>query len=133
MIVLDTDIISNLMRPRPSPALVARLQATKASDHCTTSITMGELSFGAHKAGRPELYERARRLLSGARVLDFDLEAAELYGAIRSQLESTGARLADPDLRIAATVLAHEAVLVTGNLKHFSRVPELRAEDWLRA
>ena len=73
------------------------------------------------------------RLLADARVLPFDERAAERYGHIRAVLERDGTRLADPDLRIAATALAHEASLVTGNTKHFERVEGLTVHNWLRA
>jgi tRNA(fMet)-specific endonuclease VapC len=65
------------------------------------------------------------------RVLDLD-RAAELYGALRAHLESAGTRLADPDLRIAAIVVTHHATLVSGNVRHFTRVPGLVVEDWVR-
>jgi predicted nucleic acid-binding protein len=71
------------------------------------------------------------RLLSATRVLPFDREAAERYGRIRDQLERDGRRLPDPDLRIAATALVHRAVLITGNIRHFERIPGLGCEDWL--
>lgn len=131
MIVLDTDIVSNLMRPRPAPTLVARLAEVPADEQCTTAITIGELAYGANRIDRPDLYARAVDLLSGARVLPFDQEAAEHYGRIRSDLEGQGERLADPDLRIAATAVAHQATLITGNVRHFDRVTTLAVEDWL--
>jgi tRNA(fMet)-specific endonuclease VapC len=132
MIVLDTDVVSDLMRPRPSPSLVARLAEIPVTEQSTTSVTIGELAYGANRVERPELYERAMRLLSGVPVLSFDQDAAEHYGRIRSDLERSGTRLADPDLRIAATVLAHQATLVTGNIRHFTRVPGLTVHNWLR-
>jgi predicted nucleic acid-binding protein len=132
MIILDTDVVSDLMRPRPSSRLIERLAEIDASEQATTAITIGELAYGAQHADRHELYERAVRLLSGTRVLPFDRDAAERYGSIRSELEREGRRLPDPDLRIAATALAHRAVLITGNLRHFERVPGLDCEDWLR-
>jgi tRNA(fMet)-specific endonuclease VapC len=131
MIVLDTDIVSDLMRPRPSPRLVERLAETAASEQATTAITVGELAYGAKRVERPELYERAMRLLSGVPVLPFDRDAAERYGSIRSELERAGKRLPDPDLRIAATTLVHRALLITGNLRHFERIPGLNCENWL--
>jgi predicted nucleic acid-binding protein len=132
VIVLDTDVISDLMRPRPSARLVERLAAIDVSEQATTAITIGELAYGARHAERPELYERAVRLLSGTRVLPFDRDAATSYGSIRHELERDGRRLPDPDLRIAATALVHRAVLITGNTRHFERVPGLSCEDWLR-
>jgi tRNA(fMet)-specific endonuclease VapC len=133
VIVLDTDVISELMRRNPAPSMVARLGEVPAAEQCTTAVTIGELAYGARKVGRPELYERALVLLGQTRVLSFDREAAEAYGRIRSDLERRGTRLADPDLRIAATALVHRATVITGNVRHFSRVPGLSVEDWLRA
>jgi tRNA(fMet)-specific endonuclease VapC len=60
-------------------------------------------------------------------------EAAEIYGRLRSDLERKGTPLADPDLRIAATALAHTATLITGNVRHCGRIPGLSVEDWLGA
>ena len=132
MIVLDTDTLSDLMRPRPSSRLVARLERVAAAEQATTSITLGEIAYGARKANRLELYQRAVGLLRGVRILDFDRSAAERYGEIRLALERAGVRLADPDLRIAAIAVASDGLLVTGNVKHFARIPGLRSEDWMR-
>lgn len=132
MIILDTDAVSELMRPRPSKALIDRLKATPADQQATTAITIGELAYGAHKVGRPGLYQRAVGLLRGVRVLDFDSAAAGIYGSVRAELERAGQRLADPDLRIAAIALLHAATLISGNVRHFERVPDLRVQDWIR-
>lgn len=131
MIILDTDVISQLMRPRPAASLLNRLRSTPVSEQATTAITIGELAYGARKAARPDLYTKARHLLAGVNIFDFDTPAAELYGPIRADLEAAGQRLADPDLRIAAIALAREALLITGNLRHFGRIPGLPVEDWL--
>lgn len=132
MIVLDTDVVSDLMRPKPSPTLMARLAEVSASEQSTTAVTLGELAYGANRAQRPELYTRAMRLLKGTRIFPFDRDAAERYGRIRCELERDGTRLADPDLRIAAIVLAHGATLVSGNVRHFGRVSGLTVHDWMR-
>ena len=65
-------------------------------------------------------------------MLDFDRTVAERYGALRADLERGGRRLADLDLRIAAIATVHHATLVSGNVRHFARVPGLIVEDWLR-
>ena len=131
MIVLDTDVVSELMRPRPSAGLVTRLERLAPAEQATTAITLGEIAYGARRADRPSLYDRAIGLLGGVRILDFDRAAAERCGEIRAALERAGVRLADPDLRIAAIAVASDGLLVTGNLRHFARVPGLRAEDWI--
>ena len=60
-----------------------------------------------------------------------ELAAATVYGRLRANLERDGTPMAEPDLRVAATCLRHDATLATGNLRHFERVPDLRVEDWL--
>jgi tRNA(fMet)-specific endonuclease VapC len=60
------------------------------------------------------------------------MAAAEIYGPLRSELGVKGKRLDEPDLRIASIALAHGLILVTGNVRHFDRVPGLTVEDWLR-
>jgi tRNA(fMet)-specific endonuclease VapC len=132
MIVFDTDVISELMRPRPSASLLERLGDVPVDEQATTSITLGELAYGARKAERPALYRRAVKLLRGVRILDFDRLAAEQYGDLRASLERNGHRLADPDLRIAAITTIHRATLISGNRRHFGRVPGLTVEDWVR-
>ena len=131
MIALDTDVISHLMRGRPPDGLVRRLRAVPRAEQSTTAITLGELAYGSIKVGRPELFDRALELLSGIRVFGFDEEVASHYGRLRTGLEKAGMRLADPDLRSAAIVVARGLTLITGNLRHFSRVPGIDAEDWI--
>ena len=66
------------------------------------------------------------------KVAPFDEPAARAYAEMRVELESIGQRLDDPDLRIAAICVArHDLTLVTGNGRHFERVPGLRVENWL--
>jgi tRNA(fMet)-specific endonuclease VapC len=96
-------------------------------------VTIGELAYGAICVDRPKLFDRAIELLGDTVVLPFDRDAGERYGHIRSDLESKGTRLPDPDLRIAATALVHDGILVTGNTRYFARVAGLRIEDWLRS
>jgi hypothetical protein len=62
----------------------------------------------------------------------FEFPGDEIYGAIRSQLESIGTPIGGNDLLIAAHAVALDFTLVTGNTKEFSRVTGLRVENWLR-
>lgn len=64
-------------------------------------------------------------------MLPFDEAAAETYGSLRARLEAEGTPLAEPDTRIASIALAHRLTLVTGNVRHFDRVPGLGVENWL--
>lgn len=132
MYCFDTDVLSAVLRRDPPLHLIRRLAQVPAEEQFTTSITLGELLYGAAKRGSPELVERIRDLIvRAAAVLPFDESAAEVYGALRAELESQGRRLDEPDLRIASIALSCRLTLISGNVRHFTRVPGLRLENWL--
>jgi tRNA(fMet)-specific endonuclease VapC len=133
VIVFDTDVISYVLRPSPPAGLIRRVADIEPDEQATTSVTAGELVYGAWRSSRPEHFLAAlrERVWPNLRVLSFDLAAAQIYGRLRAELERDGTPMAEPDLRIAAICLRHGATLATGNLRHFERVPDLRAEDWL--
>jgi predicted nucleic acid-binding protein len=89
---------------------------------------VGELYKGAFRSSAVarHLDNVEKRVLPAVTVLSYDLAAARVYGQLRARLESAGWPLADADLQIAATALLHDLELVTGNVKHFKRVPRLR-------
>lgn len=68
------------------------------------------------------------RIRGAITILPFDTEGAEFYGAIRAELKQAGNLPGDADLMIAATALQWDLAVVTGNIRHFERVPGLRIE-----
>ena len=133
MICLDTDVASAIMRPGGGPpALGRRLGTVEAKSQYTTAITAGELLYGARKRRSERLERDIDRLLRGEiQVAGFDEAAARAYAEIRVELEAAGQPLDDADLRIAAICVSRDFTLVTGNARHFERVPGLRVENWL--
>jgi tRNA(fMet)-specific endonuclease VapC len=132
MYCFDTDALSATIRRGPSLALIRRIARVPPSQQFTTAITMGELLYGATRRNSKRLTNQVRSLIAGAiTVLPFDEQAADTYGPLRAQLESEGQPLAEPDLRIASIALSRDLTLITGNVRHFSRIPDLRVEDWL--
>ena len=129
--LLDTDTVSATLLPRPNLVVVRRLAAVPPDEQFTSAITVGELTYGAVRRVRTGLQERIQAFLDGVPVLSFDSAAARRYGELKAQLEQAGTPLAEPDLRIAAIALENDLVLVTGNERHFARVPGLRLENWL--
>ena len=135
MYLLDTDILSNLLKRAPSTALIARLASVPPERQFTSSITLGELFYGAHRLGprANSLLERLdRTLLPNLPTLPFDEAAARCYGEVRAELERQGMPLGDADLRIGSIALARNLTVVTGNLRHFQRIPGLTVENWLQ-
>ena len=132
MYCFDTDILSTVLKRNPPLPLIRRLAQIPAEEQFTTSITLGEILYGASKKGSARLLERVREIvLQAQQVLPFDELAAEMYGPLRASLESRGLPLDEPDLRIASIALSRNLTLVTGNLRHFERVPDLRLENWI--
>ncbi len=134
MYLLDTDILSNLLRRTPSMNLVAKIASTPRESQFTSSITLGELLYGAHRLGpmADALLERLNAtLVPNLPVLPFDTDAARSYGEVRAELERRGTPIGDADLRIGAISLARGLTVVTGNVRHFNRIPGLPVENWL--
>ncbi len=132
MYLLDTDILSNLMKRKPSIRLQARVASVPAEAQFSSSITLGELVFGAKKKRSSRLMQEVEdRVVSYLPMLPFDADAARRYGDIRAELERRGTPIGDADIRIASIALARGLIVVTGNTKHFERVPDLVVENWL--
>lgn len=132
--LFDTDTLSNLMRRTPSQILVRRLATTDPAEQFTSSITLGELVYGAHRLAErtQELLERINAVLGELLpVLAFDSAAARLYGELRADLERIGRPIGNADLQIAAICLVHGHTVVTANVRHFEQVPGLGVENWL--
>jgi predicted nucleic acid-binding protein len=126
--LFDTDAISEVLKPRPAAGYVRWLAALPREEQFTSAVVVGELYKGAFRSSAVarHLENIEKRVLPAVTVLSYDAPAARVYGQIRAQLESAGRPLADADLQIAATALLHDLELVTGNVKHFRRVPQLR-------
>ena len=133
MYLLDTNILSNLMGKSPSDRLLEKMRSIPVGDQFTSSITLGELLYGALKKGSKRLLDQVRTQVTGRLpILPFDSDAASRYAEIRVELERRGTPVNEPDLRIAGIALARNLTVVTDNVRHFVRVPDLAVENWLR-
>ena len=125
--LFDTDAISETLRSRPDPAYIAWLGTIARDDQYASAVTVGELFHGAHRTAAGGHVSRVEdRVLRTVTVLPFDAAVAQVYGRLAAALADKGTPLADADLQIAATALHHDLELVTGNLRHFGRIPGLR-------
>jgi len=131
--LLDTNICVHLIRHR-SAALMQKLTSLPVGEAGVSSVTVAELQYGVQKSGRTEQNAEALAMfLTPLPIADFDYAAAEAYGRIRAHLERAGAPIGPLDTLIAAHAVSLDAILVTSNLGEFSRVTELRVEDWTDA
>ena len=72
-----------------------------------------------------------QRVLPAVTVLPYDISIAKVFGKIRAHLEEIGTILPDADIQIAATAIGHNLELITGNLRHFSRISGLKLNNIL--
>ena len=126
--LFDTDAISEVLRPRPLPVYIDWLGAVPREEQFTSAVVIGELYKGAYrsKAQSHHLTNIERRILPAITALPYDIATAKEFGKIRARLEEEGAILPDADLQIAATAIYHNLELVSGNLRHFSRITNLK-------
>lgn len=136
MISLDTNAVSDLMRPdRRLVRLRYRDAVTAGRTIVVSSVVLFELQYGiARSKRRHENALKLERFLSGpVVVLPFDADDALAAGEVRTALELRGTPIGPYDVLIAGHALRHGATLVTANTREFSRVPGLMVEDWAGA
>ena len=98
-----------------------------------TIITLAELKYGDYNSQKvSENLENIDKFLRKVKVLPLDHDAAERFGKIKTDLRRSGQTIQDFDILIASITLVHGGVLVTNNVKHFKRIPELTYESWLQ-
>ncbi len=132
MYLFDTDILSNLMKRTPPRELLDKVRSVPADQQFTSSITLGELTYGAKKKVSARLEKKIREhVTQNLPILPYDAEAATRYGDIRASMERRGRQTGDSDLKIASIALVRGLIVVTGNVRHFRLVPGLSFENWL--
>lgn len=127
--LLDTNVLSDLIRDPAGPA--ARRLAEEGEEAVATSvICAAELRYGVERRGSARLAARVEALLGALTVLPLEAGAAAAYGRLRAALEAAGTPIGGNDMLIAAHALATGRAVATGNLREFTRVPELEVADW---
>lgn len=130
MYMLDTNAVIMAMK-HPDSAVFKKVEEHVGKDICISVITLGELEYGIKKSRDPETTRNGvYKFLSGIPVIDFDSKAAQHFGDIFGDLEMKGQRIGDRDTMIAAHARSLGYTVVTNNVREFSRVCELKYEDW---
>ncbi|MHA6802419.1 PIN domain-containing protein [Salinifilum ghardaiensis] len=126
MIVLDTNVLSEVIRPTPDADVLAWLDSLPATEVATTAITAAELLHGASRLPegqrRSSLTAAVHALINDdfhGRVEPFDASAAAHYAAVVSERCALGRPISAADAQIAAICRARAAVLATRNVKDF--------------
>jgi predicted nucleic acid-binding protein len=135
LILLDTNVLSELAKPRPDPHVVAWMRRSAAALAVPT-VAVAEMAYGIDKlvAGRRQhtLLDALRRLVLefSDRLFDFNLSAAWAYGQILADARRAGQPMAVPDAAIAAIAQANGCALATRNVRDFATTRLKLVNPW---
>jgi tRNA(fMet)-specific endonuclease VapC len=128
MILLDTNVVIAFFNGNKT--VLQRIYAD-VDRIALSSLVVAELDYGAKASQKAkENLEKLHRFVDIVQVVSFDIECAKIFGTIKSKLRKLGKPTGEMDALIAATAMAHKAVLVTGNRKHFENIEGLKVEIW---
>ena len=132
MYLLDTNIVSEVLRRRPDPKVIARLSQVEPEEIHASVITLFELRFGSMlRDDAAKFWQKIEtEILPLVRWLDVDRSVASKAGDIAAKLQKLGTPIGVNDCLIAGTALAHNLVLVSRNVRHFEKITELLREVW---
>jgi predicted nucleic acid-binding protein len=140
MIILDTNVLSDLMRGNPDENVLAWLDAQNSQDLRTTAITVAELLYGVerlpHGRRKTALRGAIESMLDGelaGKVLAFDNNSARRYAALVAAREAQGRPISSADAQIAAICHSCDAVLATRNGKDFEATGVPVIDPWTAA
>ena len=137
MIILDTNIISALMRSHPDTAVARWLDAQVADELALTSITVFEIEFGILRLPtgrrRAQLHEQFARVMSdefGARILPFDEPAARAAARVSAERAAAGRPIDVKDCQIAGIAISNDAAIATRNARDFAGLGIAVIDPW---
>lgn len=127
--LLDTNIVIYILKRRPMSVLA---KFNQHADHMAISmVTYAELLHGVEKSASPQKNRKViEDFVSHLHIVDYDQKAAAHYGHIRAMLEKSGSPVGVNDMHIAAQARSAGMVMVTNNLREFSRIDGLLMENW---
>jgi tRNA(fMet)-specific endonuclease VapC len=128
--MLDTNICIYVMKNYPQD--LREKFNSLAERLCISSITLGELYYGAEKsARRADNLIAVEHFVARLDVLPFDAKAAAHYGQVRAELERAGTPCGPHDMQIGGHARSQGLIIVTNNMREFSRMKGIRVENWV--
>ena len=130
--LLDTNICIYIINEKPSKVL-RRFEQYPVHEFAISSITHAELQYGVRKSKHKNRNQEAfdEFLLPLTILAFYGKTVVECYGKIRAFLESKGKIIGPLDTMIAAHALSLDLTIISNNINEFSRIPNLKCEDWV--
>lgn len=128
MVCLDTDFLIGLDRRQQQA--ISKINGIIQKDELvfTTIVNVAEYYAGAFKSGDKNTIEMAKQYIKDFSVLLLDEQSALVWSKLYNEMKASS--IGDLDLFIASIAIANKQTLMTRNLKHFERVPDLKVESW---
>ncbi len=128
--LLDTNVCIKYLNA-DSVRIVENLKKHMPDDITLCSVVKSELLTGAYKSNvTDKVLKKLNVFFDKFTSLVFDDEAADMYGKIRAELEKAGSAIGPYDMQIASIAIVHNLILITHNINEFSRIKDLKMEDW---
>jgi tRNA(fMet)-specific endonuclease VapC len=128
--LLDSNVCIVYLKNRNS-RVNRYFNAIESDKIAVCSVVKSELFYGSMKSNNPQKSLNIQLLFLRQFVsLTFDDSCAEIYGKVRANLEKNGTPISSNDIQIASIALANNLILVTHNVREFSRIEGLKIEDW---
>ena len=133
MYLLDTNILSELVKKRPDHNLLQHLQSNPSQLLFTSCICVMELRFGSalRKDFKSFWQNIEREIISRINVIPLGHEEVLIAGDILAELKKRGKSIGIEDVLIGSTALSHNLIMVTANVRHFSKIKRLKVENWI--
>ena len=128
--LLDTNILSDFVK-HPTGRIFSQIQKVGEEKICTSIIVVCELRFGAEKSNSFRLKKRIELAFNMIPILPLMADVDHNYAIMRTHLERQGTPIGSNDLLIAVHGLTLNLTVVTANVREFSRIPNLKVENWL--
>ena len=126
MILLDTNVVSEVMKTGPAEAVLAWLNSQDSEKLYVSAVTIGEIAYGLRilpdgrrRSGLRERFERFVNLAFDQRVLPYDESAARIYGELMGDRKELGLPMSVPDGQIAAIASLNHLAVATRNVVDF--------------
>lgn len=132
MYLLDTNIVSELVRRAPNPNVLAQLKRFASDGLFLNVVSIFELRYGAARSSKPaSLWARiASEILPRFVIIPFEQSDALAAGDLRASLAAKGANIGLQDILLAGVAFNRRLTFVTRNRSDFDRVVGLRVENW---
>ncbi len=127
--LLDTDVCISILKKQFG--VQEKVKKVGSKNCCVSEITIAELFYGASKSENPKHFKDVSDIMNLFEIIPI-FQSLKIYGSNRAYLEKIGKPMDNMDLLIGSTAVQNNYIMVTGNTKHYERIPNIKLENWIK-